>query len=151
MISFNKEKIKEQLDINKIFELVQDLGGEPEYTNFGFLSTTICHNLPGEGSKKLYFYENTHLFRCFTGCQDTFDIFELVIKTQAIQHHLSWDLNDAILYVVKYFGLSGEVIENNDQETLPDWKIFANYDRINELTKNEIHYMELKKYDENIL
>ena len=133
MLSFSKEKIKAQLDTDKIFELVQNFGGDPEYTTFGFLSATICHNLPGDGSKKLYFYENTGLFRCFTSCQDTFDIFELIIKVHKIQHQLDWDLNDAILYVVKYFGLMGEIIQEDESETLPDWKIFANYDRINKI------------------
>ena len=61
------------------------------------------------------------------------------------------DLNDAILYAVKFFGLTGEVYEEDDSKTLPDWKIFANYDRINKIETNEVHYMELKKYDGNVL
>ena len=76
MISFDKKEIKESLNLDNIFELLQDWGGDPEYTSYGILSATICHNRPGEGSKKLYFYENSGLFRCYTGCDDTFDIFE---------------------------------------------------------------------------
>ena len=85
MIDYNKTDIKESLHLDQIFELLTDWGGEPEYTNFGILSATICHNEPGEGSRKLYFYENSGLFQCYTGCQGFFDIFELVIKVAEIQ------------------------------------------------------------------
>ena len=85
MISFNKDEIRESLDIHNIFELLNEWGGNPEYTQFGIISATICHNPPGEGSKKLYYYENSGLFRCYTGCDASFDIFELVIKVMNIQ------------------------------------------------------------------
>ena len=57
MITYDKNEIREYLNIEDIYNLVQEWGGEPEYTDFGILSTTICHNLPGEGSKKLYFFQ----------------------------------------------------------------------------------------------
>ena len=91
MIVYDKNEIKEQLNIENIYDLLNDWGGEPEYTNFGLLCQTICHNMPGEGSRKLYFYENSGLFRCYTGCDSTFDIFELTIKVINIQNNLSWD------------------------------------------------------------
>ena len=47
MIVYDKNEIKNNLTISHIFDLLQDLGGEPEYTNFGLISTTICHNPPG--------------------------------------------------------------------------------------------------------
>ena len=84
MVVFDKLKIREALTSENIFDLLQEWGGEPEYTNFGILSTTICHNKPGEGSKKLYYYENSGLFRCYTGCDSSFDIFELIIKVYDI-------------------------------------------------------------------
>ena len=67
MISFDKSKIKESLSTENIFDLLVEWGGDPEYTDFGVLSTTICHNLPGEGSRKLYYYENSTLYKCYTG------------------------------------------------------------------------------------
>ena len=77
---FNKDEIKEQLELENVFDLIVELGGEPEYADSGIICQTICHNHPGEGSRKLYYYSNSHLFRCYTHCDDTFDIFELVIK-----------------------------------------------------------------------
>ena len=58
MLVFDKQEIREKLNIDDIYNLLQEWGGDPEMTNFGILSATICHNKPGDGSKKLYYYEN---------------------------------------------------------------------------------------------
>ena len=84
MLVFDKNEIKESLSTEDIYNLLQEWGGEPEFTSFGIISSTICHNLPGEGSRKLYFYENSRLFKCYTECDSTFDIFELTIKVALI-------------------------------------------------------------------
>ena len=78
MLVFDKNEIKESLSTEDIYNLLQEWGGEPEFTSFGIISSTICHNLPGEGSRKLYFYENSGLFKCYTECDSTFDIFRPV-------------------------------------------------------------------------
>ena len=67
-MKFDKDEIKEQLTTDMVEDLVRDFGGDPQETSFGFIAGTICHNHPGEGSHKLYYYENTRLFRCYTGC-----------------------------------------------------------------------------------
>ena len=94
MISYDKSKIKESLSTENIFDLLVEWGGDPEYADFGILSATICHNLPGDGSRKLYYYENSTLFKCYTGCDSTFDIFELTIKVFNIQHNKELDLEE---------------------------------------------------------
>ena len=85
MLSYNKDELKESLTVDQIFNFLEEYGGEPEYTSFGIISRTICHNLPQEGSRKLYYYDNTKLFKCYTGCDSTFDIFELFIKIKKNQ------------------------------------------------------------------
>ena len=85
MFNYDKDFIKQELTTENIFSLLEEWGGEPEYTNYGILSTTICHNLPGDGSRKLYYYSNSGLFKCYTGCDATFDLFELCIKVYDIQ------------------------------------------------------------------
>ena len=89
MARFDKDKIKDNLTTEMVFSMVQEFGGEPLITDFGFVSKTICHNAPHEGSRKLYYYENTRLFRCYTGgCEEpVFDIFQLVIKVMKIQNY----------------------------------------------------------------
>ena len=150
MLVFDKSEIRNSLTTDNIFDLLQEWGGDPEYANFGILCATICHNLPGEGSKKLYYYDNSGLFRCYTGCDSYFDIFEMVIKIMKIQHDKDFDLNDAVRWIAQKFGLSGREEDDPEDEDLEDWKYLANYSRIQdiELKTQEI---TLKEYDNNIL
>ena len=149
MINFDKAEVKSALSTDDIFQLVTEWGGEPEYTHFGFVSATICHNPPGEGSHKLYYYENSQLFTCWTSCGSSFDIFELFMKVAHIQFHKEYDLNSAVRYIAFKFGISGEEIEDEVSE-LEDWKIFDRYSRIMEI-KPKDYSVELKTYDDIIL
>lgn len=149
-LSFDKAEIRSALSLDNIFDILTEWGGEPEYTDFGILSTTICHNLPGEGSHKLYYYENSGLFRCYTGCQESFDIFELTMKVADIQSGKHYDLNDAVRFIAFKFGIIIHSEEEIEQPDFEDWKILNSYDRIQkvELKKNEI---TLQDYDPTIL
>ena len=151
MINYDKSEIREQLNIENIFELLQEWGGDPEYTNFGILSATICHNMPGEGSKKLYFYTNSCLFQCYTGCQGYFDVFELVRKVASIQWGEDYDLNDAVRWIAKRFGISGTLEDGKASDEIEDWKLLANYDRIQEIEPKTKSTVILKEYDPSIL
>ena len=133
MLVFDKIKIRETLTSENIFDILQDFGGDPKREIFGFTSTTICHNPPGEGSRKLYYYENTGLFKCFTGCDEYFDPFQLVIKVAKIQWDKEFDLNDAVRWIAQKFGFSGEHENNPNDEILDDWKYLANYERIQDI------------------
>ena len=150
MIVFDKTEIRNALSIENIFDLLQEWGGDPIYTDFGLLSTTICHNAPGEGSKKLYFYENSKLFYCYTGCDSSFDIFELTIKVFNIQYNKKMDLNDAIRYIAARMGIAGRLEDAPDTDKLIDWDILSNYDRIQNIKLNEKQII-LKEYDNDIL
>lgn len=151
MINYDKVEIKNNLTLDNIFELLNIWGGNPEYSEFGILSETICHNEPGVGSKKLYYYSNSQLFKCYTGCDNTFDIFELVIKVANIQSNKEYDLNDAVRWIANYFGIAGSVVEEDAEKLgLEDWKILANYDK-NSIEENLNAKVELKIYDSQIL
>ena len=102
MIEYNKDELKENLSLENVFSLVEELGGEPIYTNFGFVAKTICHNPPHQGSMKLYFYSNTNLFKCYTQCFETFDIFELLIKIKK-QLNEEYDLVKAMIFIANKF------------------------------------------------
>ena len=117
---------------------------------FGFTSTTICHNPPGEGSRKLYYYENTGLFKCFTGCDEYFDPFQLVIKVADIQWGKEYDLNDAVRWIAQKFGFSGDHEDRPRDETLDDWKHLANYERIEDIRLRD-NSVVLKEYESDIL
>ena len=128
--------------------MLTEFGGEPQYSNFGIISQTICHNQPGEGSRKLYYYENTGLFHCYTEC-GSFDPFELVIKVAKLQWGRTYDLNDAIRYVAIRYGINIEADAINDSD-LNDWLILNKYDRVQSIDLKDYH-VKLKPYDTTIL
>lgn len=149
MQDYDKKAIREELSVDDYFQLVTEWGGNPEFTPFGFISDTICHNPPGEGSRKLYFYENSDLFKCYTDCDCAFDIFELTIKVAQIQSNRKIDLNDAVRYLATKFNI---VIALDDTEDigLADWQYLIAYDKINDIpTANQVP--QLKEYDKRIL
>jgi hypothetical protein len=152
MLVYDKNEIRGKLEIDDIFNLLQEWGGDPEYTSFGILSATICHNAPGEGSKKLYYYSNSTLFHCYTGCEDpSFDIFELTIKIFEIQYNRKIDLNDAVRYIAAKHGYGGRLEDSPEKDEMLDWAILSNYDRIQNIDLGEKKVITLKEYDDIIL
>ena len=147
-LSYNKEEIKEQITINDIFDLLNEWGGEPFFQNEELIiSKTICHNHPNEeSSRKLYYYDNSKLFQCWTECGG-FDIFELVIKIMNIQYHKQFDLNDAVRWIAYKLGISSSNIEVEEQ--LEDWDIFNKYNNIEDI--NTLAPIKLNVYDDKIL
>lgn len=146
---YNKDELRRQLEIENIYDLVAELGGEPEYASFGLTATTICHNRPGEGSRKLYYYSNSGLFRCFTACGESFDAFQLVIKARKIQWNEDWELYDAMAYIAGYFGFAEAEKPEEENNLLKDWELFKRYD-YNIPNFNSVGY-QLKEYDAGIL
>lgn len=164
--SYNKDKIKNSLSIEQVFDLVSELGGEPMMNNDYFTAQTICHNHPGEGSHKLYYYNNTKLFRCYTECEPpTFDIFELVCKVKNLAQEYKirydengvealreWVLYDAIQFVAMYFGFEAEN-ENFFEKRieLQDWEIFNKYEENNLKNQRQIINLHIYEDGEKIL
>lgn len=125
---YNKDILKESLEPEQIFDLLELWGGEPTWNNNCIIADTICHNLPGEGSHKLYYYFSTRLCHCYTGCVDpSFDIFDLCIKVMKRQKQQEWELYDAMDYIARYFGLEGEEMSDDSQPELEDWKVFKRH------------------------
>lgn len=152
MVSFDKGEIRSSLTIDNIFELLQEWGGDPEYTDFGIISATICHNHPGDGSRKLYYYSNTDLFRCFTGCNDAFDVFELTIKVFEIQHQRTLNLNDAIRYIAFRFGIAPQIFDDEDSFDIADFNwLNKRQTRIENVKDLKDYHVQLKEYDDIIL
>lgn len=150
MIDYNKEEIKNQLTEQNIFDLLVEWGGNPTQNPAWIISDTICHNKPGVGSHKLYYYYNTKLFRCFTGgCEEPyFDIFELYRKVQHIQFNRSLDLNEAIRELASRFSIEG--VWRQAEEGIEDWEILDGYERIQNI-EPQSQKITLKEYDKKIL
>ena len=145
MPRYNKDELKNNLTIEQVSDFVAELGGEPQMVNGNILiAQTICHNKPGNGSHKLYYYDNTKLFKCYTDCGCTFDIFGLVQRSK------NEELPQAVFEVASFFNFSPESNEI-DYKSLEDWKILENYERLNEQKEEEKKIVEMKFYDESIL
>ena len=152
MITFDKQEIRDSLSIDDIYSLLEEWGGEPERCPTGLIARTICHNkINDNASRKLYYYENTGLFRCYTGCEEPiFDIFQLCIKVMDLQKNIKYDLNDAVRWIAYKFGISGREEDVPETEGLEDWERIAINDRILDI-KIATPTVVLKDYDESIL
>lgn len=153
-MTYDKDKIKEELTIEQVFNFCAEMGAEPRVESGGnvLIMRTVCHNHPGQGSRKLYYYNNSHLFKCYTECSpDTFDIFQLYINIQKTAGN-NIELPHAVYFVASFFGIAANDNKNfsDNDENLEDWKILENYHRI-ESVENKEKKVELKIYDEKIL
>ena len=158
---YDKNAIKNSLSLEQMYSFLDDLGAAPQPQGTMILNKTICHC---GNSHKLYYYDNTKLFRCYTDCGgEAFDIYELTRKvksrenpkerwTKEGQSYLDdWNLPEAIEYVAQYFGFSPvERFTEGTTSILDDWKILNNYDRIEKIN-SETQIVELKTYDNGII
>lgn len=139
-------EIKNNLSLDQVEQLLVALDAEPVRKDGIIISRTICHC---GNSHKLYYYDNTKLFRCFTECDDYFDIFQLVIKVNSIQQE--YDLPSALRYIKDFFGIYTDFSKNSqNKDLLPDWQVLNKY--INSTAQeNNKRKVEMKIYDGTFL
>ena len=158
------ENIKNNITLDQIFQLLVDLGGEPQIYDNLIVSRTICHNPPGQGSFKLYYYNNTKLFRCYTQCNDTFDIFQLILKVKhlsnnkiiywakgGVQKERDWDLPDALHYIAIYFGLEENTKDFFEEQTRLPEEDYFNKKLRNSFNKRDNFIATLQIYNGDFL
>lgn len=69
-MAINYEEIIEQLDDDKVMNILNKLNiPYQDKGNYLLLPTCCHHHLNEEASWKLYYYKNTHIFHCYTECQ----------------------------------------------------------------------------------
>ena len=77
------KQIVEDLDVEDVKHLLYELGAdEVEDKDNCLITNTLCHNASAaEASKKLYFYKDTKLFVCYTGCgnMSIFNFFKTLL------------------------------------------------------------------------
>ena len=114
----NLDDIKNNLTLNQIFSFLSAFDAQPVLYEEYIISRTICH---GGDSHKLYYYDNTKLFKCYTECpEESFDIFQLVIKLHQLQGNEKYSLNQAYYEIINFFGIS---VENKNFTFLPHPRI----------------------------
>ena len=95
------ERIIQGLDTDKVISLMQSLGADRYEKKSGYvIFPTICHNIDAaEASMKLYFYENSKIFNCYTCC-GTMSIFKFLkeyYKTRDIEYNWFDDIYNVVL------------------------------------------------------
>lgn len=97
--SFNtidKHALKLSMTIDDVWEYCTSIGMKGSWiSDEKLVFETACHNPLGQGRHKLFYYHNTRLFSCYTGCSESFDLFELISKMGA-QNDIDIELDDAI-------------------------------------------------------
>lgn len=140
-MTYSKETVREFIELEDVYTLLDYLDAEPELYSDHIVARTICH---GGDSHKLYYYENTGLFKCFTGECGTFDIFELIVRVNHI------DLNEAINFIVFFFNLDNKV-EATDLSFDEDWTYLRKVQKLLSLKPEEHNKLLLPEYDADIL
>lgn len=142
--------IKNNLTIDEIESLLSYLGADPHKQNENIIiARTICHC---GNSHKLFYYNNTKLFRCYTECSDTFDIGQLIIKVCAGEGK-EITLPQAVIFLKNFFNLIDNRSKDffGSEDELQDWQILNRYIENTENSNNEKQIVELKFYDKKIL
>jgi hypothetical protein len=145
----DKDNLKNQLTRTDITKIVCSLGSEPPRTDHrgDLIFQTVCHNVDNTGSYKLYYYDNTKLFNCYTACQESFDIFDLITKNKQLQNEV-WEFKDSIFYVMNLTGYTAPVINTNTSSVdyIDDWGFLNRYQ-----SAIQTDSIELPRYNDQVL
>lgn len=152
----DKDSLKFNLTIEDVADFLSELSAEPiQKDSNTLICKTICHHPQeelGEASHKLYYYNNTHLFRCFTQCdEEAFDIYELTSKVKSMECGETWSLPKAVFYVAAFFGYSSRNFNFGEEvEQLQDWQFFKNYEKVLK-KKEKKSEIQLPLFDDKVL
>lgn len=123
----NANELKNSLTKEDIIYFVEECLGSDGHLvdNAGnLIFQTVCHNPPGEGKYKLYYYAEAFVFHCYTECSCSFDIYELVQKAGKANNFVQ-----AFDFVANFFGISrfsNDFIEDTSSLTM-DWDLLEKY------------------------
>ena len=101
----NYKEIVENLEINKIKDLLEKIDIPYQETESYLVMPTACHNSNlDEASWKLYYYKNTHIFYCYTNCQgmSIFQFLKNYYETREINYNWYDDILKVILNCSNY-------------------------------------------------
>ncbi|SDW45341.1 hypothetical protein SAMN05216391_10845 [Lachnospiraceae bacterium KHCPX20] len=155
----NKDEILNSLTKDDIIRIVTYLGsGEPRHDSKGnLIFQTICHNQPDpSNSYKLYYYHepqgrhNGRVFHCYSGCDDSFNIIELVMRANRMQGKtLTW--YKALYWIGSFTGklsiLKGDSLKTQTKKI----NDFSWINRIKAVTSKGNEVTPFKELNEHIL
>lgn len=148
----DKDELKQSLTVAEVFDIVNKLHGNPTYSSEGLVADTICHNESG-GSHKLYYYDSSKSFHCYTGDCGSFDIYDLVKKACKLQKNEDLTFESCVYYVVEATGRKnfqfsvGPVLQDSGYEEANS--LLGALDRIE--TYKDKETVVLKEYPDNLI
>lgn len=127
--------MREALTPEQIKEILEKYGVNHVHENQMYIQyPTCCHNLEG-GSHKLYYYKDSHIFKCYTECDSVFDVFELIQKMEELRDH-ECNLHDAIRIV----GFDPNERTEEDPEKIIDKQSIDYLTKINDISLPRMTY-----------
>lgn len=102
---YDKDRLKSELTLDEIKTLLTELGVqhiESHLEKGHIITNTICHNI-SDGKMKLYYYIDEQQFHCYTACDGSFDIYDLVVKNHALKG-VEINFTGAINWILKTLG-----------------------------------------------
>ena len=98
------KKVVEMLNDRDIFDLLEELGGQPIERGNTIDALTICH---GGHKHKLTYYKESKSFQCWTNCGHM-SIFDMVAKV------INGEFIDALKFIVKKYNLQDNYLHQLD-------------------------------------
>lgn len=96
----NYKELVDNLTIDNIKSLLNKLKIPYREIEKGFVMPTVCHNINiDEASWKLYYYQDNHIFYCYTECSKAMSIFKF-LKTYYETRQIEYDWFEDIYNVV---------------------------------------------------
>lgn len=146
----DKDELKQSLTNEKVEKILQYFNADYSYNQQGDIQMeTVCHNRHG-GSHKLYYYPESNMFHCYTGCSESFDIYQLVMKITNTRKN-PMNFNEAYKEVASILGINvhksmkRKVQFGNSHGEIRDW------DFINKLKRNKVRQPKFEPIDESVL
>lgn len=125
--AFDAKDIVKYLSLNNVLNFLESLGVDDIDVQEDYLvCPTICHNPLDEAeSMKLYYYDKTKNFHCYTQCSENFNIIELYRRYMDLNHY-SVSYDEAVEYIRQFVSETDvevhitkkEVIKNEETKTV---------------------------------
>lgn len=112
LFNITPKSVLESLTTSQVIQILRALGADNIVEQEEeLIIPTICHNPLGSSkSHKLYYYFDNRTFVCYTGCQHSFNIYQLVQKVYEINDH-KINFHEAFNYVLSFLDGKNQILE----------------------------------------
>ena len=144
----NARQLLDILTLDDYEKIFYDLGvKEIRKSSEYWIIPTICHNIEAsDASYKLYFYLDTRTTFCFTECNKSRDIFDLIADRWRLIGNQNFTFTTIINYICEVCGIKNDKSNSDKVFTQPAWKKRLS---VYNVSKKSLYLG--KRYDKTIL